>query len=185
MSAKPADGFANYVSITYDDSPGIPHDARFEAKAWRWPSPAWARRLLGDDFFRRVVQVRGIYTGCSIALQHVKAFTQLQVIDLTHASVSDADLVHLSDLKQLRALYLHGTPITSEALVHVRNLRELRTLSLHGTNVDDRGMTHLEDLSKLTLLNIQSTRVSQERVEELRRALPACRIEISSSTSGR
>jgi hypothetical protein len=166
------------LEVGYDNSENAPHDNRFELSRWRWPSWAWARRLLGDDFPRHVIVLHfWRATGCDRGLRYVGAFRELQVLDLANVQVSDRDTPPIAELKELRALYLHDTNISNESLVHLHDLRHLRVLNLNGTGVDDDGMKHLEHLSSLNRLTVKQTAVTRTRVEELRRALPRCTIE--------
>lgn len=103
---------------------------------------AWARKMVGDEFFRKVIEVR-FPAG---------------------AKVTDADLRHLSSLPYLEALYLpdydlsHGfggggaLAITDEGLDELKRVTSLKYLEIYGAGVTDKG------------------------IQELKEALPACKV---------
>ena len=49
-------------------------------------------------------------------LEDLKGFNQLQTLDLSYATVSDAGLEHLKGLTQLQELWLNGTQVTDEGV---------------------------------------------------------------------
>lgn len=54
---------------------------------------------------------------------------------------------------------------------------KLEWLDLSDTQVSDRSVATLKHLRALRTLNLRNTKVTPQGVDELRRALPACRIE--------
>jgi hypothetical protein len=61
-------------------------------------------------------------------------------------------------------------------LKHLRAFPQLRKLDLGFTGVGDEGLRQLHDLKALRELNIGYVKVSKEAVQELRKALPDCKI---------
>ena len=84
--------------------------------------PQWLRRLLGDDFFASVVGAglnRSIFSASQATdadLEHLKRFSQLQVLALDRTQVTDAGLEHLKGLTQLQRLSLDRTQVTDEGV---------------------------------------------------------------------
>ena len=64
------------------------------------PGPLWMRKLLGDNFFAKVVVARA---PLGVRLEHWKGLTDLEVIDLKRP-VTDADLEYLKELTKLKEL---------------------------------------------------------------------------------
>jgi hypothetical protein len=162
-------------------------------------TPAWLRKLLGDDFFCEVVRVSCQFTefGDNDAI-HLRGLTKLECLwlDLTHST--DRGLAHLRALTDLQTLSLVGTPITDDGLqlltrlsnletldlrhtgvgddglAHLVTLPKLKMLHLNGTEITDDGLRQLERLKKLKFIELDGTQVSGEGVKALRRALPDC-----------
>ncbi len=65
---------------------------------------------------------------------------------------------------------------TDADLIHLKGLTQLDSLELSSTQVSDAGLVHLRGLTKLTLLNLHGSDVSVKGVEELKKALPICKI---------
>ena len=60
--------------------------------------------------------------------------------------------------------------------------KRLRKLNLRGTKVSDEGVRQvLTHISSLRLLNLTGTRVTAAGVAALKKALPRCQVELSSS----
>jgi hypothetical protein len=72
---------------------------------------------------------------------------------LSNQQLTDAGLALLKDCKGLKLLVLQNTPLT------------------------DAGLAHFKDCKHLTHLNLKRTNVTAKSIDELRVALPRCRIE--------
>jgi hypothetical protein len=101
--------------------------------------------------------------------------------------ITDTGLVHLKDLTSLRTLDLTGTNVRGPGLAHLKGLRSLRNLTLTRTRVDAAGLGYLKALTSLRHLDIRDTQVTgmgieHPGVEDLRKALPDCRIRAGGVT---
>ena len=67
--------------------------------------------------------------------------------------VSDAGLANFKDCKNLQSIGLRGTPITN------------------------KGLAPFHDCKKLTVLDLVQTKVTKAGIEELKKALPKCKID--------
>ena len=67
--------------------------------------------------------------------------------------------------------------MTDAGLALLRGCRGLTHLDLGGTEVTDAGLAPFKECKELTWLGLQKTKVTAAKVEELRKALPACKIE--------
>ncbi len=56
----------------------------------------------------------------------------------------------------------------------LKHMTNLQTLELSGTKVYD--ITPLKELTNLKSLHLDETKVSKEQIEELKKALPNCKI---------
>jgi hypothetical protein len=141
------------------------------------PGPAWARRLLGKDFFANVVDVgfRGwifdrraenpITDRC---LGHIGKLPRLEVLDLGWSRVSDAGLKSLQRLARLRELNLAETSVTDTGVERLEGLAQLRELNLAGTRITDRGLRSLGKLTHLEVLDLSRTKVTEAGMGQLR-----------------
>lgn len=115
------------------------------------PGPAWARAVVGDDFFRTVSHV-SFYNGHTASL----------------------DLKYLEDLPQLEYLDIRDLDVTDSGVEHLRNLSQLKTLWLDNSQVTDAGLRYLERLTLLKSLGLSDTHVTEAGVAALQRAIPDC-----------
>ncbi len=86
-----------------------------------------------------------------------------------------SDLSPLVELKNLRGLGFSSTQVSD--LSPLAELKNLEQLSLSYTQVSD--LSSLAELKNLELLSLSNTQVSDEQVQELRQALPNCKISHS------
>ena len=123
------------------------------------PTPAWLRRLFGDDFFATVVYVN---LSCDSFpppafsdewLEHIEALTGVETLMLNQLAyvgrprlVTDAALVHVKGLRRLKRLRLSGTDVTDAGLEDLKGLKRLKDLTLSYTYVTDAGLRHLTGL---------------------------------------
>jgi eukaryotic-like serine/threonine-protein kinase len=83
-----------------------------------------------------------------------EAFRLTQVVLYENTQVSDAGLANFAGCKNLTWLKLHNN-----------------------TQLSDAGLAHLKDCKKLAELLVQKTKVTAEGINELKKALPRCKIE--------
>ena len=112
----------------------------FESAGSTEPSaPVWLRRLIGEDYFRRVdsVNLNDLpVTDDELAL--LRLLPALEKVEIRScAKVSDKGLIHLRELSNLRRLDLQGTQITDDGLKYLTALPAL-TASLSQPHTDHR-----------------------------------------------
>jgi len=89
------------------------------------------------------------------------------VLQMGNADVSDATLQKLSSMARLRELDLNDTGVTDQGLSELAKLPALETLRLRGTKITDEGFrTHLMDLAKLRRMDIRATAVTADTIEQ-------------------
>jgi hypothetical protein len=137
------------------------------------PSPAWLRKMLGDDFFADVISA-GVNTdrGAGIltqfdrlqfarlelfvtdaGMEHVAGLSQLQGLDLGSSKVTDAGLHHIQRLNGLRRLTLPPR-VTDAGMRYLADLGQLQVLLVFGKSITDAGLEHLKGLKQLETLNV-------------------------------
>jgi HEAT repeat protein/Leucine-rich repeat (LRR) protein len=129
------------------------------------------------------------------ALRHLRGLPNLQTLDLSRRTISDAGLAYVGQLKGLESLNLwnggqawvrkRGIPcpsvldgITDAGLAHLRELQSLQSLDLGGRSITDAGVPHLNRLRSLRKLRLEGTLITEAGATSLRQALPKATIEI-------
>jgi hypothetical protein len=108
---------------------------------------------------------------------HVSRCVNLRQLSIDQTSITDQGVAHLSSLIKLYQLDIRYSQITDESLKHIKSLSTLRVLAIsHNPGITDNGLVHLKQMTGLTLLTVGGTSISKDGVEELRHALPKCRI---------
>jgi hypothetical protein len=144
-------------------------------------SPAWLRRLLGDDFFCHAESVccgtdRVLYADASydvepdfeslvVQLQRLPHLEHLRV----HGEWMTADgPEHLATLANLQSLRLSDTQITDDGLRHLAKLNRLKTLQIWEAEITDKGLEHLGGMTELEHLDLYCSRVSDNGLVHLK-----------------
>ena len=72
------------------------------------PGPDWLRHLFGENIFSEVVEVDLLAASnvTDAELEHLKALTHLQSLNLTGARITDAGLANVERLTELQTLVL-------------------------------------------------------------------------------
>jgi hypothetical protein len=133
------------------------------------PRPHWLRKIVGLDYFSKVVQVDLAKTDVS----DVKMLSRLH--ELKWLYVYDTpinDISPLQDLTKLETLYLHNTSV--ENIQSIENLTNLTKLDLYNLHVSD--IRPLVGLTNLKELYLYDTNFEPQDVKKLKRLLPNCTI---------
>jgi hypothetical protein len=138
-----------------------------------WWAPGCIVALAGVDFFGHVTAVglKQFSTEGESPLLNIRQFAQLEDLDVSNSSFSDADLPVIEEVTSLRRFYLDGSRVTDAGLVHLRGLTNLAILNLDKTRVSDAGLIHLAGLSNLTTLRLNGTKVTDAGVKKLEQTL--------------
>jgi hypothetical protein len=70
-----------------------------------------------------------------------------------------------------------GTRVSDEGLAPFAACKNLEGLSIGDTNVTDRGLMAFKNCKNLKAILLQKSKVTAAGVEEMKQALPQCRIE--------
>ncbi|HEX4147576.1 MAG TPA: protein kinase, partial [Pirellulales bacterium] len=133
--------------------------------------------------------------------QSLARHKQLAELYLANTAITDAGVALLSELP-LKYCFLNGTRVTDAGLKHLHDCKTLATLGVSQTAVGDAGLAQIADLPLLGRLQIRDTRITPHSMttlagmtslidlklsnppiskvdyEQLRRALPNCKIEL-------
>ncbi|MCX7700041.1 MAG: protein kinase [Gemmataceae bacterium] len=141
-------------------------------------------------------------SGCKdVPLATLKNLASLEELNLAGCQLDDVKLGQLPTLPSLKRLILDGndlgTPavfqltktapqlqelslacpnLGTAALLHLSEFKNLKRLSLAGSQVNDASVKYLAQLSGLEELDLRQTRLTPAGIEELKKAMPKCRI---------
>ena len=136
------------------------------------PPSALVRRVMGDDFYRNVVEVSLQYNRqlTDDDLAQVNRLDHLRRLDLSLTAIGDEGLRHLGTLPRLESLDLGSTDVSNDGLKYLDGAPALVALGLSFTGIDDEGVTHLVDThARLSRLDLSSTATSDVGVAALAR----------------
>ena len=130
------------------------------------PGPSWLHSLLGDDFFRGVVEVDWNSKNAfgSEELSQLGSLPSLDTLNLNFSGVNDSNLAEISNLRQLKRLHLEQcTGVTDVGLTHVSHLANLEYLSLLATGCSDKGIgENIPKLTKLQYLDLAGVPITND-----------------------
>ena len=98
-------------------------------------------------------------------------------LGLSGTKVTDKGLALFVNCKRLTDLDLNGTHVTDAGIANFKWCKDLISLNLNDTQVSDAGLIHLKNLKNLTSLVLSKTKVTAAGVDDLKKALPKCKIE--------
>ena len=125
--------------------------------------PLTALRLLGGGF-------------TDAGLSYLTKLPNLWLLIVSSDKITDRGAEAVSRLKSLTKLDFMYASLTARGIEHLRGLPKLSELYLHSARLDDGALKPIARMTKLRNLSLPKS-ISDKAVEELRRALPACRIQ--------
>jgi hypothetical protein len=103
--------------------------------------------------------------------------TDLTLLGLGHTQVTEAGLAHFRTCTRLKHLDLDILPVGDTAVAPFADCKDLEVLSLGVTQVTDQGIAKFKECKRLKSLFLRGTKVTAAGVDDLKAALPQCRIE--------
>jgi hypothetical protein len=161
----------------YDFDPEIysTPDMGFFRGRFRPDAPEWLVSALGVDFVARVQGVTMPASTGDEMLAHLASLPNVEIVDLSRASVRAPDLRHLEALTQLSTIRLSGISVRDEHLKDLPALPNLRALDLYGTRITDRGIEQLLRFRTIRYLHLDGTSTITDASLELLAKLPDLR----------
>lgn len=127
------------------------------------PGPAWLRKIIGDDFFVRLIMInidQKAFTNddlkCFQALKH------LYRIDLDGPMVDDESMKILSEIDSLQELHTYDSYVGDEGLRHVSRLKNLKRVSFGRSEITDEGLSYLASLPLLERVYLLEVNISNQ-----------------------
>ncbi|MEX2120576.1 MAG: hypothetical protein WD847_13360 [Pirellulales bacterium] len=153
-------------------------------------APAWLRRAVGEEYFRRVESVwlaahrgqplraRRLLTDHDLAV--FNDLPHVRVLDLRNTpGISDDGLAHLAGLSKLESLSLDRTAVAGHGLRHLRRLPNLQHLGLAATPLTDAGLAELRCHKRLQSLDLTATRITDKGLSILPRLISLQRLQLA------
>jgi hypothetical protein len=137
---------------------------------------------LAPEAFARLPEIAGLNWLTFTSTQHIDddhvaslaRCRDLELLDLSGASVTDAGLSHLRSHGKLNDLSLTNTLVGDEGMSILAGLPKLEWLDLGGTKVTDAGVASLAESRSLGVIRMRSTAVTDKCLEHLAR-MPSLR----------
>ena len=124
--------------------------------------PNWLRNFISDEkFFWNPVAVRfnpsDPVTDVELrsVMKHLMTFDEMTYLNFDRSQITDAGLAQLLPLAN-----------------------KLESLDIRRTSVSDDGIAHLKRLPRLTLLRLKGSGISADGIDEIRKSLPNCKLEL-------
>lgn len=171
IDAAHRDGYCQICRVMYDYQ--FNPAGKFLAKATP-PGPTWLRKLIGDEYFRRV---RGIHLNVNHAnvLENVRlsGFCDLEDFQVgfhpaLSASPNWCPFVYPRSFAGLGTHKIVPPPlIHDKELAELSRLLKLKTLILYNADITDDALAHLQKLPRLEDLRIESPNITDAGVDHL------------------
>jgi hypothetical protein len=109
-------------------------------------------------------------------MEYVSGLKNLETLFLVGSHVTDRGFERFSGLLHLKRLYLLENRLTSGCLATVSQLPCLEELYIGGLAFDDSAVSRLVYLRRLKVLMLLHTKVTDDGLNEIKRALPGCKV---------
>ncbi len=116
-------------------------------------------------------------------LLHLKPDKNLRKFEAQSTGLRDNALAHLAQFEGLESIDVRITGVSDTGIAQLVRLKRLKVLILTDTAITDAAVPHLKAMPQLQYLFLHGTAVTPQAAAELRRALPDCNVDIT-STSG-
>ncbi len=111
------------------------------------------------------------------AIARLKGLPQLEGVYLSGTKLTDVGLKSLTRFQKLKHLHVAGTQVTDEGVASITAWANLSFLFLDRCAITDQSVGVLARQTSLRHLHVAGTKLSQAGGEQLRAALPQCKIE--------
>jgi len=141
-------------------------------------APAWLRRCLSDDFFRRVTIIN--FAPTDRLMRDAASLPYIDSMSIVASELTDDAFLELERAGRLRKLSLkRGHGLTDQALQHIAAIDGLQILWISNTPVGDGGLSYLREARDLKDVVFQETLVTPEGADRLAKLLPNASIHVS------
>lgn len=146
---------------------------------WDGLSHAFAKRVLGNDFFEcPCIAVFFSETFGAMEQRHLRSLVDLELLVFDGCQTTSETFVSVGQLQNLKGLSLHDTPTDDAQLAPLLALRNLELLDLSQTRVTDAAIECLVQLRSLRWLYVGQTSITAQGRKDLQAALPSCDIRL-------
>ena len=110
-------------------------------------------------------------------LRHIAACKNLAELYLRSTKVTDAGLLHFADCKDLTRVSIGSTTVGDGGMSHLKGCKQIAYLFLDNSQVSAAGLSHFRESKNLKFLHVRQTKITAADFEDLKKALPQCKIE--------
>jgi len=159
---------------------------------------AGSRKLSGMSFANTAITAKGIAALGSAGFlrdigmdgnqanglsdEQIKALGHLRGLTLRGNQVTDATVARFITSSNLEQLSLVDTRVTDDVCRSLAKMPSLKLIAINrARSVHDSGLLRLKGLSHLEQLILGNTGATEKGLDDLRRALPKCKIDVSQS----
>jgi hypothetical protein len=140
--------------------------------------PMWLKARIGRDYVVTLDAVVFVqHKNTDAVLSTLAKLPGLHLLKLPACDVTQNGLASLAGVKRLKWLELAATPTTDEGLRRVATIRSIEILDLRNTDVTDEGIVTLKSMPRLKELLVGGSKMTRMGIEQLRTALPSCKID--------
>ncbi len=112
-----------------------------------------------------------------VGMKAVGTLSGLRELDLRASRIAPQSLHHISQLSELTKLTLKWSDISDDDVASIAKMKSIVNLNLSESYaLTDRSIDYLKQMTNLESLDLSFSKISPERLEELRRTLPNCKI---------
>jgi hypothetical protein len=103
--------------------------------------------------------------------------TEFNFLGLAHTQLTAAGLAHFRNCTKLKHLDLDALPVDDAAVAPFADCINIEVLHLAGTRVTNPGIARFKECKRLRFVLLRGTPVTAAGIDDLKAALPLCRIE--------
>jgi len=124
------------------------------------------------------LQLENTTLGAQPILQLVHAMPKLKFLSVQNSLAGDALLAGLAKCENLSFLVIRGGRLSDDGLAHVQDIPKLQEIEFHEQAFTDAAVKHLSELRHLQSLFMEGSKLTDEGRQNLKDALPSCRLNL-------
>ncbi|MCH7725153.1 MAG: PDZ domain-containing protein [Planctomycetes bacterium] len=123
------------------------------------------------------VQIGPNWNGKTEDLRRLRWLGDVQQIELSGPTVTDATLAHVGKMKNLTIVMIKRAKITNAGIAHLKSLSAVQYIAIFYCPVDDMSIAHLKVHERATLLKLYGTQISKDGAKRLKEAMANATID--------
>ena len=153
-----------------------------DSNPWFQRRASQLKQKIAKEGGESITRVGGSYYG-DAALAVAESLPNLERVQcLCHGYVTDKGLSALRGKQKLYDVYAAGH-FTDEGVKVLATLPNLKQVMLRSSHLTDETARTLATIKTLERIKLSKTQISEQAIEDLKKALPKCKVSISSVTT--